>query len=108
MVTILTLRVSERVDPVCSHCGSHDLTRLLSRFAMPRSDDSRLDHLTDDAALGGVDERDPKSVARWMRKMGNELGEDVGNDFDEVVDEIEQGGGGDDAGGDDGAGGDEP
>jgi hypothetical protein len=30
-------------------------------------------------------------MARWMRKMGNELGEDAGNDFDEMVDELEQG-----------------
>ncbi len=93
--TVLTLRVSEAVDPVCEHCGSRDLTRLLSRFAMVRSDDARLDDLTSDDALGGVDENDPKSMARWMKKMGGELGEDLGDDFDEMVDEIEDGDGGD-------------
>ena len=98
-VTVLTLRVSETVDPVCEHCGSRELTRLLSRFAMVRSEESRLDDLTGDAALDGVDESDPKSMARWMRKMGNELGEDAGEDFDEMVDELEQGGGDDDDGG---------
>ena len=99
--TVLTLRVSESVDPVCEHCGGKDLTRLLSRFAMVRSDDDRLDDLTSDAALGDVDEGDPKSMARWMRKMGNELGEDVGDDFDEMVGELEEGGAGD-GGADDG------
>jgi hypothetical protein len=64
-VTVLTLRVSEVVDPVCEHCGSRELTRLLSRFAMVRSEDARLDDLTSDSALGDVDERDPKSMARW-------------------------------------------
>jgi putative FmdB family regulatory protein len=98
-VTVLTLRVSEAVDPVCEHCGSRELTRLLSRFAMVRSEESRLDGLTSDAALDGVDESDPKSMARWMRKMGSELGEDAGDDFDEMVDELEQGGGDDDDGG---------
>jgi putative FmdB family regulatory protein len=98
-VTVLTLRVSEVVDPVCEHCGSRDLTRLLSRFAMVRSEESRLDDLTSDAALDGVDESDPKSMARWMRKMGSELGEDAGENFDEMVDEIEQNGGTDDDGG---------
>lgn len=88
-VTVLTLRVSETVEPVCEHCGSRDLTRLMSRFAMVRSDDSRLDDLTDGSDL---DESDPKSMARWMRKMGKELGEDAGNDFDEMVDELEAGG----------------
>jgi putative FmdB family regulatory protein len=90
-VTVLTLRVSEAVEPVCEHCGSRDLTRLLSRFAMVRSEDARLDDLTSDAALGDVDERDPKSMARWMRKMGGELGEDLGGDFDEMVDQLESG-----------------
>ena len=103
-VTVLTLRVSEAVDPVCEHCGSRDLSRLMSRFALVRSDDSRLDSLADDSSLGGLDENDPKSMARWMRKMGKELGEDAGDDFDEMVDELEAGGADDDAtdGGSDG------
>ena len=102
---MLTLRVSEVVDPVCEHCGSRDLTRQLSRFAMVRSDDARLDDLTNDASLGDVDESDPKSMARWMRKMGKELGEEAGDDFDEMVEDLEAGGepddGGDDATGED-------
>ena len=91
-VTILTLRVSEAVDPVCEHCGSRDLKRLMSRFATVRSEEGRLDDLADPSALGGLDESDPKSMARWMRKMGKELGEDTGEDFDEMVDELEAGG----------------
>ena len=104
-VTVLTLRVSEVVDPVCEHCGSRELTRLLSRFAMVRSEGDRLDDLTSDASLGDVDESDPKSMARWMRKMGSELGEDLGDDFGEMVDDLEDGGAGGDDGADDG---DEP
>ena|SRR5262249_9315483 len=92
-VTVLTLRVSEAVDPVCEHCGSRALTRLMSRFALVRSEESRLDDLGDPSSLGDLDENDPKSVARWMRKMGKELGEDAGEDFDEMVDEMEAGGG---------------
>ena len=85
--TVLTLRVSDEAAPVCEHCGGRDLTRLMSRFAMLRSDDDRLDALGDDAT--GLDENDPKSVARWMRSMGKELGEDGGDDFEQMVDEIE-------------------
>jgi len=114
-VTILTLRVSEAVDPVCEHCGSRALTRLMSRFALGRSEERRLDSLADDASLAGLDENDPKSVARWMRKMGKELGEEAGEDFDDMVVELEAGGdpeggeaGGEpDDGSDDAAGGDD-
>ncbi|HEV7733386.1 MAG TPA: zinc ribbon domain-containing protein [Candidatus Binatia bacterium] len=98
-VSILTLRVSETVDATCDRCGSHDLTRLMSRFAMPRSDDARLDALTSDDAIGGLDESDPAGMARWMRKMGRELGEDGGDDFDAMVDGIESDGDAGDSGG---------
>jgi len=79
----------------------------MSRFAMIKSEDARLDSLANPGALGDIDESDPKSMARWMRRMGKELGEDVaGDDFDEMVNEMEAGGPGDDdqpesAGGDD-------
>lgn len=111
---ILTLRVSEKVDEVCQHCGGRKLDRLMSRFAMPRSEESRLDSLADPSSFGDVDESDPRSVARWMRRMGRELGDEMGGeDFDEMVDSIEAGetdtGDGDDggfAGGGDSGGGD--
>jgi putative FmdB family regulatory protein len=90
-VTVLTLRASDTATPTCEHCGSTKLDRLMSRFSMPRSDDARIDDLTDPAALGGLDESDPKSMAQWMRKMGRELGEDAGEDFGDMVDELEAG-----------------
>lgn len=106
-VTILTLRVGEAVDAACEHCGGRRLHRLMSRFAMVRSDDARLDALADDAALGDVDESDPKSVARWMRKMGQELGEDAGDDLDAMVEGMESGDDGDPGAAADDGGGDE-
>ena len=100
-VSILTLRVSEKVDERCEHCGSTSLTRLLSRFAMTRSEESRLDSLADPSNLSGLDESDPKSMARWMRKMGREMGDELGGeDFEEMLDEMESGKDPDDVGGD--------
>jgi putative FmdB family regulatory protein len=103
--SILTMRVSEKVDPLCNHCGSAEMNRLMSRFAMPRSEDARLDSLADPSKLGDFDENDPKSVARMMRRMGSEMGDEfAGPEFDEAVDELESGGDlgdGDDFGGSD-------
>ena len=91
-VSILTLRVSEKVDERCEHCGSKKLTRLVSRFALARSEESRLDSLADPSNLAGLDESDPKSMARFMRKMGREMGDELGGeDFDQMVDEMESG-----------------
>ena len=101
--SVLTLRVSEKVDAVCRHCGSDKLNRLMSRFAMPRSEEARLDALADPSNFGDLDEKDPKSVARFMKRMGQEAGEDLsGPEFDEAIDELERGG---DLGGDDDTGG---
>ena len=85
--TIVTLSVNEAVDPVCSHCGGRALTKLVSRVAVRKSEESRLESLADPSSLAGLDENDPKSVARWAKRMGKELGEDLGEDFDQMVDE---------------------
>jgi putative FmdB family regulatory protein len=103
--TVLTLRASEQVAPVCEHCGSTGLERLMSRFAMVRSEEARLESLADPEQLSDLDERDPKSMARWMRRMGRELGDELGGeDLDEMVDQIEAGGGEEEADEDGGAG----
>ncbi|HUY27226.1 MAG TPA: zinc ribbon domain-containing protein [Candidatus Binataceae bacterium] len=104
--SVLTTRVSERVRAVCKHCGSKKMKRLMSRFAMPKSEEQRLDSIADPSKLGGLDENDPKSVARMMKKMGQEMGEDFsGEDFDEAVEEMESSG--DPADGDDSDGSDD-
>ncbi len=95
--SLLTLRVSEKAAPQCPNCGSPSATRLLSRFAMPRSEESRLDSLADSSRLGDIDEGDPRSIARWMRRAQKEMGDEAsGDDFAAAIDEIERGDGGSD------------
>jgi putative FmdB family regulatory protein len=86
-VSLLVMRISDPGTPHCPRCGGERLTRLLSRFATIRSEDARLDSLADPGQLGDLDESDPRSMARWMKKMGGELGEDAGEDWDAMVDE---------------------
>jgi putative FmdB family regulatory protein len=85
-------------QPVCKFCKGEDLEQLYSRFASPKSEESRLESLADPSSFSGLDENDPGSVARWMKKMGKELGEDfAGEDIDQLADEAAQeaAGGGD-------------
>jgi putative FmdB family regulatory protein len=98
--SVLTLRVSEEVKPVCEKCGSTAMHRLMSRFAMPRSEEARMDALSNPSNFSDLDESDPKSIAKAMRRMGREMGDELGGpEFDEAVNELESGG---DLGGDDG------
>ena len=59
----------------------------MSRFATVKSEEARLDALADSSSYGDLDENDPASVARFMKKMGKEFGDDMGEDFDSAVDE---------------------
>jgi hypothetical protein len=46
-----------------------------------------MESMADPSKWGDIDEKDPKSMAKWMKKMGKELGEDMGEDVDQMVDE---------------------
>jgi hypothetical protein len=63
------------------------MTKLISRVARVRSEESRMESLADPSKLGDLDENDPASMARWMKRMGKEMGEDLGEDFDAMVDQ---------------------
>ncbi len=86
-VSLLVMRISDPTPPRCPRCGGERLHRLMSRFATVRSEEDRLDSLADPSAMGDVDENDPKSVARWMKKMGSEMGDDLGDDWGDSIDE---------------------
>ncbi|MBI5300516.1 MAG: zinc ribbon domain-containing protein [Chloroflexi bacterium] len=78
--------------PHCPNCNGEHLTRLVSRVATVKSEDARLEAMSDPSSFGDVDENDPKSVARFMRKMGDQMGgEDLGPEFTEMVDRLESG-----------------
>ncbi len=74
----------------CPHCSSDNVQRRIGRIRVAKSEESRLDALTDPSGLEGI-ENDPKALGKMMRKMGNEMGEDIGPEFNEVVDRLEAG-----------------
>jgi hypothetical protein len=46
-----------------------------------------MERLADPSKWGGLDEKDPRSMAKWMKRMGKEMGEEMGEDVDQMVDE---------------------
>ncbi len=75
---------------VCPHCGSDQIQRRIGRVRIARSEESRLESLEDGADLDGL-ENDPRAMGRMMRKMSQEVGEDMDPMFDEVVSRLERG-----------------
>jgi putative FmdB family regulatory protein len=83
------IRVAGESGPfACSHCQSENLHRIMSRFNAVSSEESRLEKLSDPGRWGGLDESDPSSVARFVKRMGSEMGEEVNRDeLEQMADE---------------------
>ena len=86
--------------PRCPKCKRSGMQRRFSRFAMSRqsktvdaapADDAAPENMPDMPDLSGIDENDPKAMARFMRQMAKETGEDLGPEFDEVCARLEAG-----------------
>lgn len=75
----------------CSHCGSDNVRRRMTKVRIAKSNDSRMESMTD--SLGNLEalEKDPQALGQMMRKMGSEMGEDLPPEFDDVVDRLEAG-----------------
>ena len=86
-VSLLVRSLSSPEPPACPRCGSTALSRLMSRFTTVKSEEARLESLAEGGGLGDLDENDPGSVARFMKKMGKEFGDELGDDFDSAADE---------------------
>jgi putative FmdB family regulatory protein len=88
----ITLSYSEYGSkPVnCSHCGSANVRRRMTKVRIAKSEESRMESMMDESALEGL-ENDPKALGQMMKKMGKEMGEDIPPEFDDVVDRLEAG-----------------
>ncbi len=77
-------------DALCPHCDSAKTQRIIRPIRVARSEESRMEDLADPSMLAGIED-DPKALGSMMRKMSSELGENLGPEFDEVIDRLEKG-----------------
>ena len=85
--SIFVRSISSPLRAKCEHCGSTKVSRLMSKFAVQRASIN----LDDPGAMDDLDENDPQAVARWARQMKDEMGEDLGPEFDDMITRIESG-----------------
>jgi putative FmdB family regulatory protein len=74
----------------CPHCASDQVQRRIGRIRIAKSEESRMESIADPSSLEGLED-DPRALGKMMRKMSNEMGEDMGPEFDEVIDRLEAG-----------------
>jgi putative FmdB family regulatory protein len=90
VLTYKTYAEYDKATPTCPRCHGTNLTRLISRVGIAKSEESRFGSL-DDAALDDLADSDPATMGRYMRRMSEEVGEDLGDEFNEVVGRLERG-----------------
>lgn len=88
-------RYSEYGDhlPMCPNCGSQNTHRRIGWVRVSRSTENRMEELN---SIGSPDslealEKDPRVLGKEMRKISGELGEEMGPEFNEIVDRLEKG-----------------
>jgi putative FmdB family regulatory protein len=80
--SFLLLRATEGVEPYCKHCGNKFVTRILSGVSVLKGDEKRIERLLDPSVFSGLDEDDPGSIEKIVKKIGGELGDEVGEGRD--------------------------
>jgi len=88
--SVFVRSANSSVAPSCEHCGSSEVTRLFSRVAVLRGEDALGDGI-DESSLGDIDENDPRSVARWVRKMSSQMGEPLDAEMEADLERMEAG-----------------
>lgn len=86
-----TIAQAESVEAFCPICGGDRLERLVSRVAVARSEESRLDDLADPSLMAGLEHEDPRALAMFMRQMSDETGDPIDAEMNEVIGRMEAG-----------------
>ena len=85
-VSVFVRTVNSPVNAACGRCGGADLRRVVSKFAVLRGPGGG-----DLDSLGGLDDADPRAMAAWARQLQRESGDDMGPEFDAMLDKLERG-----------------
>lgn len=101
----LSRRVNTDKRPDCPRCGRHELERRVSLFTfsntrkeepvegMPDMDEDKLEKAMMGLAseMEGMDENDPKQMARLMRRLKDATGINLGQGMEEAIRRLESG-----------------
>ncbi|MBI4286944.1 MAG: zinc ribbon domain-containing protein [Chloroflexi bacterium] len=79
-------------ETTCPECGSRQLTRLLSTFSIQRGYMDDYESILNDSRLvKGLEQDDPRALAEWNHRMSHGLDQDVGPEYQEMLERMEKG-----------------
>ena len=86
-----SIAAADREDACCPICGGERLQRLVSRVAVSKSEESRMQSLDDPSLMAGLESEDPRAMAAFMRRMSDETGEPIDAEMGEAIGRLEAG-----------------
>ena len=81
----LFLNPKEAAKVRCMYCNGRSLNRLISSFSVHQTEESRLANLDTSKSQGDAYYKDSRNVGLWAKKRMRELGVDLGQKMDEIV-----------------------
>ena len=87
----LVLHTAPDTPPVCKACTSVQTRRIMSSFAYHRSEASRLAEFDTSASRGSDFYKDSRNVGLWAKKRAQDMGVDLGSQFEETVEKARTG-----------------
>jgi len=82
---------ADKGGAICPLCSGTNLHRLVSRVAVMKSEESRMEDLADPSLLSGLESEDPRALANFMRRMSDETGEPLDAEMTEVLGRLDAG-----------------
>ena len=89
--SVFTRSIGAPAQTTCEHCGSGETSRLMSRVAVLRRPHSDGFDSLDESSMADVDENDPRSMAKWVRKMSRQMGEPLDAEMESELERMEAG-----------------
>jgi len=74
----------------CTACQSQNIMRRIGRIPIGHSEEERLQRITDPEQMEAL-ENDPVALGSILRKMKDQIGEEIAPEFDEVVNRLKKG-----------------
>ncbi len=87
----LVLKPTEETSPACRVCASLQTRRVMSRFSHHRSEASRLAAFDPGVSQGPDFYQDSRNVGLWAKKRAQDMGVDLGSQFEETVEKARTG-----------------
>jgi putative FmdB family regulatory protein len=89
--TALILNSREEENLQCGRCQSPALVRILSRFALHKTEAQRIEEFDPRSQRSDRFYKDDRNVGLWAKKRMQQLGVDLGSSFDETVENARSG-----------------